>query len=142
VSSWGGRARAEGVELIGPGGLLTGLAKTVLETALRVELSEHLGYGKHEPVGRNGENSRNGSTEDGADRARAGRDRCPAGPGRHVRDGDREEAAAPVGLDRPDRVVADRARPDHRAAARSRDVLICAVLLAGASVTQVQARRV
>ena len=29
------QARAEGVELIGPGGLLTGLTKTVLETALR-----------------------------------------------------------------------------------------------------------
>ena len=28
------RARAEGVELTGPGGLLTGLTKTVLETAL------------------------------------------------------------------------------------------------------------
>jgi hypothetical protein len=27
-------ARAEGVELVGPGGLLTGLTKTVLETAL------------------------------------------------------------------------------------------------------------
>jgi len=30
------RARAEGVELVGPGGLLTGLTKTVLETALGV----------------------------------------------------------------------------------------------------------
>ena len=29
------QARAEGVELVGPGGLLTGLTKTVLETALR-----------------------------------------------------------------------------------------------------------
>jgi transposase-like protein len=55
------RARSEGVELVGPGGLLTGLTKTVLETALEVEMSEHLGYNKHEPAGRNGENSRNGS---------------------------------------------------------------------------------
>jgi putative transposase len=38
------RARAEGVDLVGPGGLLTGLAKTVLETALEAEMAEHLGY--------------------------------------------------------------------------------------------------
>ena len=55
------QARAEGVELVGPGGLLTGLTKNVLEAALEAELSEHLGYDKHEPVGRNGENSRNGT---------------------------------------------------------------------------------
>jgi putative transposase len=55
------RARAEGVNLVGPGGLLTGLTKTVLETALEVELSDHLGYDKHDPSGRNGDNSRNGS---------------------------------------------------------------------------------
>lgn len=54
-------ARAEGVELVGPGGLLTGLTKTVLETALEVEMSEHLGYDKHDPVGRNHGNSRNGT---------------------------------------------------------------------------------
>src|SRR5436190_7420225 len=55
------QARAEGVELIGPGGVLTGLSKTVLETALEEELSAHLGYDKHDPAGRNGENSRNGT---------------------------------------------------------------------------------
>jgi len=55
------RARAEGVELVGPGGLLTGLTKTVLETALEAELSEHLGYDKHDPAGRNRGNSRNGT---------------------------------------------------------------------------------
>src|SRR3954454_3305171 len=53
-------ARADGVELIGPGGLLTGLTKTVLETALEAELTEHLGYDKHDTAGRDGENSRNG----------------------------------------------------------------------------------
>ena len=36
-------ARAEGVELVGPGGLLTGLTKTVLQTALDAEPTEHLG---------------------------------------------------------------------------------------------------
>jgi putative transposase len=54
-------ARAKGVELVGPGGVLTGLTKTVLETALEEELSEHLGYDKHDPAGRNHGNSRNGT---------------------------------------------------------------------------------
>jgi putative transposase len=53
-------ARAEGVELVGPGGLLTGLTKTVLETALEAEMAEHLGYDKHDAEGRDGGNSRNG----------------------------------------------------------------------------------
>jgi transposase-like protein len=55
------RARSEGVELVGPGGLLTGLTKTVLETALEAELDEHLGYPKHAVEGRNTGNSRNGT---------------------------------------------------------------------------------
>jgi transposase-like protein len=55
------RARSEGVELVGPGGLLTGLTKTVLETALEAELDEHLGYPKHAVEGRDTGNSRNGS---------------------------------------------------------------------------------
>jgi putative transposase len=54
-------ARTDGVDLIGPGGLLTGLTKTVLETALEAEISEHLGYDKHDPMGRNRGNSRNGT---------------------------------------------------------------------------------
>ena len=54
-------ARAEGVELVGPGGLLSGLTKTVLETALEAEMTEHLGYGRHDPAGRDGGNSRNGT---------------------------------------------------------------------------------
>src|SRR5438445_12716226 len=54
------RARAEGVELVGPGGLLTGLTKTVLETALEAEMEDHLGYAKHAPEGRDRGNSRNG----------------------------------------------------------------------------------
>jgi putative transposase len=54
-------ARAGGVELVGPGGLLAGLTKTVLETALEAEMSEHLGYEPHDPAGRDGGNSRNGT---------------------------------------------------------------------------------
>ena len=55
-----GQARADGVELIGPGGLLTGLTSRVINTALEVEMAEHVGYDKHDRAGRNGENSRNG----------------------------------------------------------------------------------
>ena len=55
------QAKADGVELVGPGGLLSDLTRTVLETALEVEMSEHLGYDKHESSGRNLGNSRNGS---------------------------------------------------------------------------------
>jgi putative transposase len=55
------KARADGVELVGPDGMLTGLTKSVVETALEEEMSDHLGYDKHEPVGRNGGNSRNGT---------------------------------------------------------------------------------
>jgi putative transposase len=55
------QARADGVQLVGEGGLLTGLTKSVLETALESEMGEHLGYDKHDPAGRNGGNSRNGT---------------------------------------------------------------------------------
>jgi putative transposase len=54
------QARSRGVALKGPDGLLKALTKTVIETALDEEMSEHLGYDKHEPVGRNRGNSRNG----------------------------------------------------------------------------------
>lgn len=55
------QARAEGVKLTGPGGLLGELTKRVLESALEGEMEDHLGYSKHDPAGRNGENSRNGT---------------------------------------------------------------------------------
>jgi putative transposase len=53
-------ARARGEDLTGPDGLLKLLTKTVLETALEEEISEHLGYDRHAAEGRNGGNSRNG----------------------------------------------------------------------------------
>src|SRR3982751_2291261 len=53
-------ARARGEDLTGPDGLLKTLTKTVLETALEEEISEHFGYDKHAVEGRNGANSRNG----------------------------------------------------------------------------------
>ena len=53
------QAKEQGVSLAGPGGLLGGLTKTVLETALEQELTEHLGYEKHQAS--DGENVRNGT---------------------------------------------------------------------------------
>jgi transposase-like protein len=41
------RAREQGLSLTGPDGLLKQLTKTVLETALNQELTEHLGHDKH-----------------------------------------------------------------------------------------------
>lgn len=54
-------AKERGLEITGPGGLLKLLTKTVLETALEEEMTEHLGYDKHDPSGRDGGNSRNGT---------------------------------------------------------------------------------
>jgi transposase-like protein len=55
------QAKAQGVELLGPNGLLNQLTKNVLETALEAEMTEHLGYDKHDSAGRDGGNSRNGT---------------------------------------------------------------------------------
>jgi transposase-like protein len=55
------RAREEGLSLTGPDGLLKQLTKTVLETALNQEMTEHLGHDKHGPAGNESGNVRNGS---------------------------------------------------------------------------------
>ena len=55
------QARVAGVSLVGPEGLLADITRQVLETGLEVEMSEHLGYDRHAPEGRNGGNSRNGA---------------------------------------------------------------------------------
>src|SRR5689334_7126418 len=55
------QARAAGLQLTGEGGLLQQLTKRVLEAALDGELTDHLGYEKHDPAGKNGGNSRNGT---------------------------------------------------------------------------------
>lgn len=56
------RARADGVSLVGPNGLLRQVTKTVLEAALNTELDDHLGYEKGEVVEKFGSNERNGSS--------------------------------------------------------------------------------
>ncbi len=58
---WSRRPSPTVPELIGLGGLSTGLTKSVLETALEAELTEHLGYEQYDVAGRDGGNSRNGT---------------------------------------------------------------------------------
>ena len=55
------RARSEGLQLTGEGGLLARLTKAVVESAVEGEMDDHLGYTKHDPAGRDGGNSRNGT---------------------------------------------------------------------------------
>ena len=49
-------------DIIGKDGLLKQLTKAVLERVMQAELSNHLGYEKHDPTGNNSGNSRNGVT--------------------------------------------------------------------------------
>src|SRR3954466_8720448 len=51
------RARADGLQLAGEGGLLAQLTKRLLESALEGELTDHLGYDRHDVAGRDGGNS-------------------------------------------------------------------------------------
>jgi putative transposase len=60
VARLAGQARAQGVSLVGEGGLLQQLTKRVLEAALDGEMDSHLGYDKHERDGGAGGNARNG----------------------------------------------------------------------------------
>jgi transposase-like protein len=53
------QAKEQGVSLVGPGGLLSGLTKQVLESALEAELTEHLGHEHGETP--SGSNIRNGT---------------------------------------------------------------------------------
>jgi putative transposase len=54
-------AREQGLSLTGPDGLLKQLTKTVLETALNEEMTEHLGYEKYDPAAAGSGNIRNGT---------------------------------------------------------------------------------
>ena len=69
-------------DVIGENGLLKRLTKRVLERAMNAELTDHLGYEKHDPAGYNSGNSRNGATSKtllgnfGALELETPRDRC------------------------------------------------------------------
>src|SRR6476659_2421899 len=82
-------------EIVGPGGLLSQLTKRLVQRALEVELTDHLGYEPHqEPPGGSG-NTRNGSTsktlitEQGPVRIETPRDRKGSFEPRIVRKGQR-----------------------------------------------------
>jgi len=49
-------------DIIGEQGLLKQLTKALLERAMGVEITDHLGYAKHDQAGNNSGNSRNGKT--------------------------------------------------------------------------------
>src|ERR1017187_6748300 len=49
-------------DIIGENGLLKQLTKALLERAMQAEMTDHLGYGKHDQAGNNSGNSRNGKT--------------------------------------------------------------------------------
>lgn len=73
------QAKEQGISLVGPGGLLSGLTKQVLETALEAELTEHLGHEHGQtPVGanvRNGTRPKTVLTEIGPVQIEVPRDR-------------------------------------------------------------------
>lgn len=50
-------------DLIGENGLLKQLTKALVERAMKTEMTDHLGYDKHDPVGKKSGNSRNGSSK-------------------------------------------------------------------------------
>ena len=79
-------AQEQGLSLTGPDGLLKQLTKTVLETALNEEMTEHLGYEKHDPAGAGtGQYPQRHPGQDGVDRHhRPGGARCATRPGRDV----------------------------------------------------------
>ena len=55
------RARGDGLQLTGEGGLLRQLTERVLESALDGEITDHVGYDKHDPAGWGSGNTRSGS---------------------------------------------------------------------------------
>ena len=76
------RAQAEGLQPTGEGAVPAGgnpqqqLTKRLLESALEGEITDHLGYDKHDPASKNGGTSRGRHTlQDRADRRRPGGDR-------------------------------------------------------------------
>src|SRR4051812_33601176 len=60
IARLAGRARAGGLALTGEAGLLARLTNRLVESAWEGEIPAHLGYDRHDAVGRDGGNSRNG----------------------------------------------------------------------------------
>jgi putative transposase len=87
-------AKEQGLSLTGPDGLLKQLTKTVIETALNEEMTDHLGHAKHgQPAA---DNVRSGTRAKTVLTEASGHVEVdvPPGSGWHVRTADREETAA------------------------------------------------
>jgi len=54
------RVDAEGLELLGPDGVLTEITSKIMNRALEVEMTDHLGYERGDPAGAGSGNNRNG----------------------------------------------------------------------------------
>ncbi|GAA2610663.1 hypothetical protein GCM10010424_74070 [Streptomyces lienomycini] len=110
-----GRAQAEGLQLTGGGGLFQQLTKRLLESALEGEITDHPGYDQHDPAGKDGGNSRNGTrsktvlTDVGPVEITVPRDRDGSFEPKIV-----QEAAEAPDRRRRDGHLAGREGPDHR----------------------------
>ena len=99
-SSWFGWPKEQGLSLTGPDGLLKQLTKTVLETALNEEMTEHLGYEKHDPPEAGTGNVRNGTRSKTVLTDTTGRSRSMCrgiGPRRSNRRSCKQASTPPVG---------------------------------------------
>jgi putative transposase len=82
-------------EIVSPGGLLSQLTKRLVERAMEVELTDHLGYEAASGAARwRGERKERHDPQDALDRAGGGADRRAKGPCGDVRAADRQKASA------------------------------------------------
>ena len=56
------RVESEGLELLGPDGVLTELTSRIMNRAMEAEMTEHLGYEQGDPAGHGSGNNRNGTS--------------------------------------------------------------------------------
>ncbi len=56
------QVKAEGLDLLGPEGVLTELTSRIMNRAMEAELTDHLGYEHGDPVGHGSGNNRNGTS--------------------------------------------------------------------------------
>ena len=56
------RIEAEGLELLGPDGVLTALTSRIMNRVMQAELTDHLGYESGDPAGQGSGNNRNGTS--------------------------------------------------------------------------------
>lgn len=56
------KVQEEGLELLGPDGVLTDLTSRIMNRAMEAEMTDHLGYEHGDPVGHGSGNNRNGTS--------------------------------------------------------------------------------